>query len=264
MNIVPRGLVEFFKNVRDFREIQRFFDGLASVQNLSETTINAILSDITALEANVATLFADVATLQGQVSALQSDVAALQAEVDGKLEVTGTGGASAWDDIVNTGIGRAITTGTGASEKRMLWDPQMTHGVKAGSAYLPHIHFCPSSIPGATQVSKWELSYITFNTAGDLSNAARLTTTTVYVPIYATDIQYGYVTRGFYTSNTVFDAGTRFSITNANMTQSSIYSILLRRKSGDAGDTYTGGSVYVFAFDGHIEINRRGTGTEFS
>lgn len=308
-NMVPRQLMEYFKDAEGFREIQRFFQDVATstIAQGNDSTIEDVQGLISNLRARNSALEARIDELQGQRAADNARIQALAARVDEVQGLCDTGSFrarlgrlahqiyerlpvnkamnnTAWDDIINTGLGRGITTGTGmpslvqvngggwaydfddaitANEKRILYDPQMPHGIKKGSVYLPHVHFLPSAIPGATQVTKWEVSVITFDNQGDVSSAGRLTTTTVYVPIFTTDTQYGAVKRGFYTSDATFNDSTRFKVTNANMTLSSVYQIVLRRKSGDAGDTYPN-SFYLKAFDGHIEIDRRGTLNEFS
>jgi len=308
--IVPKGLVDFFKDSRDYREIQRFFQNLAaqSAPSSDATTLEEVQGQISNLRARMGDIQAQteairdegmngfrarLADIQSQLDELHAEgVGGLRARtgmnskrIDDRLPISSATPRTAWDDILNTGLGGSITVGTGvpslvqvnggayaldfddaatATEKRILYDPQMTHGIKKGSAFFPHLHFLPQSIPVSTQVSKWEIAWITFDNMGDASIAGRLTTSTVYVPVYTTDTANGYTIRGFYTSSATFDSSTRFSIANANSTASSIYSMTIRRKSGDAGDTYAGASIYLLSFDGHIEIDRRGTLTEFA
>lgn len=255
-------------------------DALAMLERIARA-IEAISAapvpqvDLSALEARLTALecaripAVDLTTVTARLDALEARPPShADNHIDFMLGVTKESQEAAFDDTPNKGLvyigvtapdlvqinggGWGYTfanTAAAASEDILLLNAQAPHGV-TGFEYRVHIHAVLGSAPTGTDNVRWETQVITFDAAGDLSEAARLTTTTVDMPI-----------DGAWAANSYHIVGV-INLTIPTLTASSIVQVQIRRKSSDAADTYES-DFYVLDFDGHAQYNRFGTYEEY-
>jgi hypothetical protein len=190
------------------------------------------------------------ATIDGT---LNLGAAGNQITTDANGDVTMTGSATYWDDVVIDGLavrpggtapglaggisgGLYLYAFDAASDESVHFTVQLPHGYKEGSTIYPHIHWY--SPQASTNVVRWGLEYQWANVAGTFSGST----------VYAEPANAGL-------TNQLADFT---AITGTSKTISSILVCRLFRDADHANDTFAY-DASLLSIDFHVEMDTLGS-----